>query len=514
MRPASVAPGMEEVTSSRFCLLLVVGLSAFWQLFRFTGYSVAQTLVNPPTFAAEPAYCLGLSLPVLFSIALLAAARRRSQTSDAPALAVPVALGIGCLPPAMLLGGRLLYAAHVSGVVLDSVMALFATSCALAATLLTRGWLEILLHRSPLGIRPALLCIAGSSLLSFFYAAVDQALDGGGVLLSLVASPLSFACLVLCDHLCGHPEKEGHSSVAGSPSAAHALKSRSILLLVTTSAVLFVLALSSSGSVNASALNPASTESASLRHLITMAQVLLFIAFILSCVTTRQIVYLGWITFALLFLMGLLLIRANGPGLFSFGVALVSAGGRSFELLLFILVFLELVVARHRPWVPVVLFLLPEAVAATLSRVALPALYASRELTFAGYVGPLSLGLAALFIACIMVYLVAELMRRPIQDSDPFAAVTAAARPSATPELRDPLEAHLRDVSDRYALSARESTVALLVARGYTAERIAAKEGLSINTVRTHTKNLYRKLGIHSRQELIDLAERGWEKKA
>ena len=261
--------------------------------------------------------------------------------------------------------------------------------------------------------------------------------------------------------------------------------------------------------MNAGTLSPAGTENSSLRHLVTMAQVLLFIAFAAGCATTRQTVYLGWITFAVLFLTGLLLIRSSDAGLLLFGIALVSAGGRSFELLLFILVFLELVAARQHVWVPVALFLLPEAVAAAMSRVVLPALYASRELTFAGYVGPLSLGLAALFITCMMVYLVVELMRGPTQANDPFAAMAASvAQPSAASESLGPLEIRLQAIADRYALSARETAVAQLVARGYTADRIAAREGLSINTVRTHTKNLYRKLGIHSRQELIDLAEK------
>lgn len=508
MQPSSVASSKERTSSSRFCLLLVIGLSAFWQLFRFTGYNVAWSLVQPPNLTAETAYCLGLAFPVVFSVAMLAVAKWRPQVSSTPTIPNSLALSAALLPPATLLSGWLLHIARVFGFVLDGTILLFAASSALAATLLVRGWLRILLHESSSGIRLVLLCIAGSSLLSFFYAALDQALEGNGVFLSLAASPLSFICLMRCDHLCGALGSKDVSPSTTAPSPTYTLKSRSILLLVTTSAILFMLALSSSGSVNANALNPAGSESVSLRHLITMAQALLLIIFILGYATMRQIVYSGWIAFALLFLMGLLLIRSSDDRLLWLGVALVSAGGRSFELLLFILVFLELLVSRQRTWVPVVLFLLPEALAAAMSRVALPALYTSRDLTFAAYVGPLSLGLAMLFIACMMVYLVVELMRSPVRESDPFAAMPPSiAHPSAASAFHGPLEAHLQAISNHYALSTRETTVALLVARGYTADRIAAKEGLSINTVRTHTKNLYRKLGIHSRQELIDMVE-------
>ena len=45
------------------------------------------------------------------------------------------------------------------------------------------------------------------------------------------------------------------------------------------------------------------------------------------------------------------------------------------------------------------------------------------------------------------------------------------------------------------------------IARGDTVARIAEKLGVSENTVRTHTKRVYTKLGIHSKQELGDLVQ-------
>ena len=40
---------------------------------------------------------------------------------------------------------------------------------------------------------------------------------------------------------------------------------------------------------------------------------------------------------------------------------------------------------------------------------------------------------------------------------------------------------------------------------GNTVAAIARRLYISENTVRGHTKSIYRKLGIHSKQELIDL---------
>lgn len=60
---------------------------------------------------------------------------------------------------------------------------------------------------------------------------------------------------------------------------------------------------------------------------------------------------------------------------------------------------------------------------------------------------------------------------------------------------------------DAFDLSERETQVALLIAQGRSKAYIAEALFLSENTVRTHAKNVYAKLGVHSKQELIDLAQ-------
>lgn len=57
-------------------------------------------------------------------------------------------------------------------------------------------------------------------------------------------------------------------------------------------------------------------------------------------------------------------------------------------------------------------------------------------------------------------------------------------------------------------LSARETEVLTALARGLTYEDVARCLGLSVNTVRSHVRQIYGKLGVNSRTEAVMLALR------
>ena len=67
-------------------------------------------------------------------------------------------------------------------------------------------------------------------------------------------------------------------------------------------------------------------------------------------------------------------------------------------------------------------------------------------------------------------------------------------------------------LADQAGLSRREKDVLRCLDMGYDAGAAAKRLQVSWNTVRTHTRNVYAKLDIHSRQELIDLVDRATER--
>lgn len=62
-------------------------------------------------------------------------------------------------------------------------------------------------------------------------------------------------------------------------------------------------------------------------------------------------------------------------------------------------------------------------------------------------------------------------------------------------------------VAEQYGLSKRQKEVLALLARGRNADYITERLVISPHTAKAHTYNIYLKLDVHSRQELMDLVE-------
>ncbi|UCC75826.1 MAG: tetratricopeptide repeat protein [Anaerolineales bacterium] len=76
-----------------------------------------------------------------------------------------------------------------------------------------------------------------------------------------------------------------------------------------------------------------------------------------------------------------------------------------------------------------------------------------------------------------------------------------AAFPSAEPEKPEPTRSQVSEAEFIEPLSERELEVLELIAQGLTNREIGTRLFLSLNTVKAHTRNIYGKLGVHSRTQ-------------
>lgn len=94
------------------------------------------------------------------------------------------------------------------------------------------------------------------------------------------------------------------------------------------------------------------------------------------------------------------------------------------------------------------------------------------------------------------------------------AQLAEEAEPAEYPQQKSDdtaFEAACAAVAEKHRLTARETEVFELLARGRTSPVIQEKLVLSHNTVKTHVRHIYAKLDVHSQQELISMVEEATE---
>ncbi len=84
-------------------------------------------------------------------------------------------------------------------------------------------------------------------------------------------------------------------------------------------------------------------------------------------------------------------------------------------------------------------------------------------------------------------------------------AATEARRERTEEERR---EAAIGELTSYHGLSAREASVIWLYAQGYSFGKVADQLGISKSTVQTHLRNSYRKLALHTKDDLVELVRK------
>ena len=94
-----------------------------------------------------------------------------------------------------------------------------------------------------------------------------------------------------------------------------------------------------------------------------------------------------------------------------------------------------------------------------------------------------------------------------VEATESAGAIRAANAAGEAASTEFDADAVASRICAEYGLSQRECDVFALLARGYTSARIQKELYIAAGTVNYHSRNIYAKLGIHSKQELIELFE-------
>lgn len=197
-----------------------------------------------------------------------------------------------------------------------------------------------------------------------------------------------------------------------------------------------------------------------------------------------------WMLILVVIATGLVIGRLSLPGAKPVSIATLSSG----HLLLVIFYWLSLCDLAHR-------FKVPSDVVFGLGwpTYALPMAIASGV---AVCVESLN-GDVPLFVVYALLLSVFFFMSKHRQSDEAlFADLSLAAGPSG-----ESLETRVHKLAQEHDFSPRETEVALLYAQGRSRSFISAELVLSENTVRDHIAGIYRKLGVHNKQEYIDLLQ-------
>lgn len=111
------------------------------------------------------------------------------------------------------------------------------------------------------------------------------------------------------------------------------------------------------------------------------------------------------------------------------------------------------------------------------------------------------------FAYSAMAYVIAIASVFALSETDFSQRRIFADLDAPVPERRQykSIEDNCERVGATHSLTGREIEVMQLICKGRSKNYIAENLGISENTVRSHSQHIYQKLGIHSKQELLDM---------
>lgn len=525
-------------------LFVMVGMALFWQILRF------RNVVEMLPYGSSGLLCFVVSLTAVVGVAALSPERFERWAMSRVAVWASALVASGVL--------ALQWVAQLSGWWGAESLAscVVGTLAGASRAVLLMAWYTRLARMESTDDWPVMAVLFGSEAIGLFAAMLLFSLSPVPELFPMLVPLLAAACL----EASFRPRRtSGALGWAGSDasdscgvSVPASLRRRLLNFGAPPSsmllALLAVLSLLGNLVLALSAGSAANQDEYTLwmKYLLSVLLIAMTFVSLHRCENERKTSFvIGLLlTFSLVGGMGLL--GSADPAARSLGIAVVTSCKTCIEALVLFLLVRDTFDCRVAYGNFLVLFVLPVAVSFLAGHYVVPwALHAAVPLA-ESQVAELSAGLSVLSLAVMAMVLAVVAVRsfsfevtpdwvETLRDSQPTAgeslpnleqphdgsmAGEGNARPAeGSSEVRSggarrlaaedaglPEEA-LEHIALDYGLTARETQVFVYAFRGYSLQHIADLDVVSINTVKSHWKNLYRKLDVHTRQELIDLAE-------
>lgn len=116
-------------------------------------------------------------------------------------------------------------------------------------------------------------------------------------------------------------------------------------------------------------------------------------------------------------------------------------------------------------------------------------------------------GGSAVFAPIVTAPPTAPVAKGVVKDDDPDKAATPDGMTEETEEEKGSFRRRCEELSEQYLLSVREREVLLILAKGHNANYIQEQLCVSKSTAKTHINHIYKKMDIHTQQELLNMVE-------
>ena len=484
-----------RLRESRGFLLGLLGLTLWWPLLRRpTGFYVLAGHDFSPV-VSRGWYALFLGCVICFSVSILAMSSRVRFCAQSRKARV-VVVGVSCVQFVCKLVELFVALSGTVAVLLALIDVVFYAFIFVWLTCVWAAWV--------LCLRPsrcALACCVSFSL-SFFLRAASALAAGADVVVMAVFPVLS----VLCAFAARTGSATKQAGEAGECNSGNALAASwrvciqsfhgvtgllafFLVIAAVTRAVAF-------GPLDGVLLSPMVTP----QDWLTIGLAGVVLAYCLQSGSLRGLPRFVWPLATVVLFAGLFLMSYAGAGAMGAGKQIMVVG-RTILGLLFWLVLAD---KAHDSSDDVlaafaVPFLLTDAVSSLLGYVVVPGVLG--VIGFAELESPTLLAAAVTF-ALVVVSVVFFARAMDSGSGVSVSATTSSCASDVTGANEEPAP------FEGFALTEREAEVARLLAEGNSQKKIAELMGVSIGTVQTHVKAVYRKLDIHSKQQLIDLVRR------